>query len=201
MKSKIVLICIGLFLSACVSPRPAQQEFIMMPNLNLNAVKVQNRVLKTIKIENSYSDTVFKSANMYYVENREKQFSFSKSKWALPLSSMINENILQMVQDLKLFQFVQSAKSKTKSDFILESNINDFKQYFENKNSKSYANASITFTLIDSNSHEILASKTFQSKVDVDTLNAAGGVKALQKSLNNILVSASLWLSEVSSDL
>jgi len=201
VKSKIVLICIGLFLSACVSPRPAQQEFIMMPNLNLNAVKVQNRVLKTIKIENSYSDTVFKSANMYYVENREKQFSFSKSKWALPLSSMINENILQMVQDLKLFQFVQSAKSKTKSDFILESNINDFKQYFENKNSKSYANASITFTLIDSNSHEILASKTFQSKVDVDTLNAAGGVKALQKSLNNILVSASLWLSEVSSDL
>ena len=201
MKSKIVLIYIALFLSACVSPSPAPQEFIMMPNLKLNAVKAQNRVLKTIKIENSYSDIIFKSANMYYVENKEKQFSFSKSKWALPLNNMINENIIKMVRDLKLFQFVQSAKSKTKSDFILESNINDFKQYFENKDSKSYVNASITFTLIDNKSHEILANKTFQSKVDVDTLNAVGGVKALKLSLNNILVDSSLWLSEVSSDL
>jgi len=201
VKSKIVLIYIALFLSACVSPSPAPQEFIMMPNLKLNAVKAQNRVLKTIKIENSYSDIIFKSANMYYVENKEKQFSFSKSKWALPLNNMINENIIKMVRDLKLFQFVQSAKSKTKSDFILESNINDFKQYFENKDSKSYVNASITFTLIDNKSHEILANKTFQSKVDVDTLNAVGGVKALKLSLNNILVDSSLWLSEVSSDL
>jgi cholesterol transport system auxiliary component len=188
-------------MSACVSPTPAPQEFILMPKLDLNAVKVDNRVLKTIKIENSYSDTVFKSSNMYYVQNREKQFSFSKSKWAYPLNSMINENIIKMVRDLKLFKFVQSVKSKTKSEYTLESTINDFKQYFYNNDTKSYVKSSITFTLLNSNTHEILASKTFESKVDVDTLNAVGGVKALNNSLNDVLIDAALWLSEVSNDI
>jgi cholesterol transport system auxiliary component len=132
---------------------------------------------------------------MSYAQGEYKQDNFSQSEWAESPNKAITNQIARYIQLSKLFKSTQIAKSRTKSEMVLETNIEDFMQYFSQDEKTSYANIVITFTLIDSKNN-IISSKRFTSKVDVKTLDAEGGVEALNKALENVLVDMGNWLGE-----
>jgi len=185
-----------LLFGACSSPQPALQEYILSPKISVMQSKRGKYSTKIVKVANIYASDDLHSHSMFYVEDGIKKFAYASSGWAEPPQQFLHKKVMQMVAQTKVFGFVQLPNSKVESDFILETRINDFTQYFEANDTKSYAVVSLSFTLVNSKKHTIVASKTFSSKVDVTSLDAEGGVKALSVALQEVLQQASAYFVE-----
>ena len=193
MKSKFLIVALPLLFGACSSPQPALQEYIVTPKVSVVQSKTSKYRKKIVKVASVYAEKDLHSRSMFYVENGMKKFAYVSSEWAESPQQFVHKEVMQMLAQTKVFGFVQLPNSKVESDFILETRLNDFTQYFEANDTKSYAIASVTFTLVNSKKHTIVASKTFSSKVDVASLDAEGGVKALSIALQGVLEKASAY--------
>lgn len=137
---------------------------------------------------------------MNYVVGKHKQYPFSKARWSTPVNQMVSFHLTNMINQLDIFKSVQSYKSITKDDYILQSNIIDFKQYFSEDLKSSYVKAVVQISLIDNYTNKIIDSKTFTSKIDTKTLDSYGGVQSLNKALLEILKDSSLWIRDICSN-
>ena len=181
------------FLSACTVVTPHISEYIIDPVLEENSYvsTCNNRSLKVLQ---SFSSSSLMSTKMYYVLGDYKRDAFTESQWAESPNRAITNRIVSMLQNSKLFSTVQVSKSRTKSDLFLETNVEDFVQYFSQDEKKSYVKAVITMTLIDAKNKKILNSKTFEKRVDSTSIDAQGGVVALNKALLEILLESQKWI-------
>ncbi len=197
MKSKLLIAALTFLFGACSSPKPALQEYIVTPKVSVVQSKMSKYKEKIVKVTNVYAAKDLHSRSMFYVEDGMRKFAYASSEWAESPQQFVHKEVMQMLAQTKVFGFVQLPSSKVESDFILETRLNDFTQYFEENDKKSYAVVSVTFTLVNSKKHTIVASKTFSSKIDVSSLNAVGGVKALSIALKEVLSDASVWIVKV----
>jgi ABC-type uncharacterized transport system auxiliary subunit len=202
VKNRILYVCgvfaAALFLAACSTPQPAADAYIIAPKIAISQMQQSKYRDAIVKVRPLYGKNSLFSRDMYYVEDNAKQFKYSQSQWALPPESMLEQKVMEMLIATKVFGFVQSASSKVAAAYVLETRVNDFKQYFEEHEHKSYVHVSISFSLISSKTHGIIMSKTFEKRVKVQELNAAGGVKALNQALKDVLEDAALWIKESS---
>jgi len=193
MKFTFSLIII-YFLSACTVVTPHISEYIIDPVLEKNNyVSVCNK--HSLKVLQSFSSSSLMSTQMYYVLGDYKRDTFTQSQWAESPNRAITNRIVSMLQSSKIFATVQVSKSRTKSDLFLETNIEDFTQYFSINEKKSYVKAVITMTLINAKTKNILDSKTFEKQVITKSIDAEGGVVALNRALLEILVESKQWLA------
>ena len=155
---------------------------------------------KSLKVIQSFSNHTLASTKMHYIVGEHKQFIFTKAQWSLPVNEMVTIHITNMMDQLNNFRSVQNYKSITKDDYILQSSIIDFQQYFSNDLASSYVKVTIKISLIDNSSNKVLKSKTFTSTVDSKTLDSYGGVKALNEAFINVLNESSAWMSDVCSE-
>lgn len=193
---------VGLFLivllfSACSTVHPPVTEYRLNLDMQKSPQTQKECLEKTLKVAQAFSSAPLMTLNMNYVEGSMKQFAYSQAQWSVSPNDAITAEIIEMLSGTKLFKSVQVSKSRSKSDMILEINIEDFMQYFSNDFDNSYANAVITLTLLDATTNKVIATKRFNSKVGTKTLNAEGGVHALSSALSDILQQSSLWFNEV----
>jgi cholesterol transport system auxiliary component len=172
-------------------------EFRVNPALEIITSDSTQCLDKSLKVAQSFSTSSIMSRKMNYAQGLQKQFVYSESQWADSPNRTINEQIVKLIRDTKLFKSVLTSKSRSKSDLILEINIEDFMQYFSEDSSESYAEATISLSLIESDTNSVIASKTFDSRVDAKSLDAHGGVEALNSALEDILAQTNSWLSGV----
>jgi len=198
VKNRIIILSFGFLLSACSSVTPAAQEYVISPSLHVAQTQQSKYGTATVKVANIYAQNSLQSRNMYYVEDNLKRFPYTKSQWALSPKSMIHTEVMKMLSATKAFAFVQTPKSKVEAAYVLETKVNDFTQYFQENDSKSYVVVSMTFTLVDAKKHTIVDSKTFEAKVATHKLNAVGGVYAFNSALGEVLDDASAWIIEIS---
>lgn len=195
---KFIFIVIAVvFMSGCSVTKPAITEY----TINTKVKNIHNTkggcLNRTIKVSQAFSSTALMSSKMSYVQGEYKQFLYSQSAWANSPNRAITTQIVKLLRETTLFKSVQTFKSRSKSSLILESNIEDFMQYFINNSTDSYARVVISFTLLDSQTSDIVATRTISAKVNSQTLDANGGVQALNLALENVLKQTSGWLSEV----
>ena len=193
----IILVIVTIFLSGCSATHPPVSEYKINAEYKTQAFENSSCSNKSLKIAHSFSSPSLMSLKMDYGIGKVKQFSYTQSQWTQSPSSAISLEILESLRELKLFKSVQTSKSRSRSDMILETNIEDFMQYYNSDENISYVNSVISFTLIDAKSNNVIAAKTFTSKVNVSSLNAEGGVKALNSSLSTILVNSSKWFAKI----
>ena len=195
---KIIFVAITLFLlSGCSTIHAPMTEFRVNPTLKIITSDSTQCLDKSLKVAQSFSTSSIMSRKMNYAQGLQKQFVYSESQWADSPNRTINEQIVKLIRDTKLFKSVLTSKSRSKSDLILEINIEDFMQYFSEDSSESYAEATISLSLIESDTNSVIASKTFDSRVDAKSLDAHGGVEALNSALEDILAQTNSWLSGV----
>jgi ABC-type uncharacterized transport system auxiliary subunit len=198
VKSKItVALFVALILSACVSPRPAMKEFTLDTNTSVTPNAAKGCKEKTLKIAKLFTDPSLVAHDIRYRKGNLQEFRYSQSQWADSPANMIYKSEVALVRSLKLFKSVQVANSKTKNDLILETNVDDFRQYYDAKVTSSYARVAITFTLVNTQTHEVVKTKTFVSEKETPSLDAKGGVIALNAALSEVLQNAGKWLQEV----
>ena len=190
------VILVTLF-SGCSSPTPPITEYRIVSDKILFDTNSSKCSGKSLKVSEAFSSSALMSLDMNYATNVNKQFTYSQSQWSSSPNNAITSEIVKLIRDTNIFKTVQISKSRTKNDMILEISIDDFMQYFIKNNQESFVNVQITLTLVDSKTSIATATKTFEVKIDSKTLDAEGGVEALNLALHEILLQSAKWIGGV----
>jgi len=195
---KYIYLCLVLLtLSACTVTQPYIAEYrIITPESQENFSSTECKD-KSLKISQLFSQSTLMTQSMKYAQNEYGEFAFSESAWARTPNSAITHEILKSVRESKLFASVQSYKSRSKSDFILESSVEEFLQYFSKDTKSSFVNVVMAFTLVDTKTSKAIDTLSVSKKVEVKSLDAEGGVEALNAALTQVLLEKNRWLNEV----
>lgn len=197
MKVFITIVTV-LLLSGCVGVQPPMNEYKLNSHMPTSKSKTQSIFEdKSLKVAEAFSPNTLMSLDMNYVQGVNKQFAFSQAKWATTPNQAITAKLLELLRDANLFKNIQVSKSRSKSDLILETNIEDFMQYFSEDFKESYSSVVLTLTLIDFNKNSVIVTKTFRSKVNAKSLDVEGGVVALDAALYEVLSQINEWFTEV----
>ncbi len=195
---RLIFIALSAFLFiGCSTTTPAVSEY------RINVLPSQDSFTQTgckersLKVAQAFSSGSLMSQDMNYGQGAHRQYKFTESEWAESPNRAISAEVLEYVKSTYLFKNVQVSKSRSRNGLLLETNIEEFMQYFSEDEKSSFVKAKINFTLIDAKESKVLASKTFSSEVGVKTLNADGGVIALNKALENILFESGVWLGGI----
>ena len=196
---KLIIITIAIFLlSGCTTIKPSITEYKITANsLEVKKNSVEGCKNKSIKIAQAFSSGSLMLLKMDYAQGKNKIFSYSQAQWNESPNHSITNEILKNIRASKLFKNTQISKSRSKNSLILEINIEDFLQYYSQDLKDSFANIVISLTLIDSKTDAIVATETFFSNVKTNTLDAHGGVEALNSALSDILTQNIEWINGV----
>jgi cholesterol transport system auxiliary component len=196
MKLILITTFIVLF-SGCITKTPSVTEYKITSDNSVVTSDSKRCKNKSLKVSQAFSSTSLMSESMNYSLPKNRVFSYSQAKWRESPNHLITNEVLKKVRATKLFKDVQVSKSRSKSNLILEINVEDFMQYFTDDLSNSHAVVSISFSLIDSSTNLVIATKVFNSKVDTNSNDANGGVEALNSALSSVLFEATNWLEKV----
>lgn len=197
-RTYILIVFFTLIFSGCITTKvPPKSEYRINTSMLAEKSDAQKCKDKSIKIAQAFSTSTLMSNQMMYAIGDSKQSVYSQSLWAQTPNSVISAKFVKLIRETELFKNVQISKSRSSNDFLLEINIEDFMQYFNEESTSSYASISLSVTAIDMKSNSVIATNTFTSKVAIDTLDAEGGVEGLSKSLNNILHDTDIWMNGV----
>jgi len=193
----LIISLIAILFVACTTVTPPKTEFRVNPHMPKIELVSNECKSKSLKVAQAFSSNKLMSQDMNYALGDSKQYIYSESQWSVTPNKAITARFLELLRETELFNSVQVSKSRSRSDYILEINIEDYMQYFNEDSSKSFAIATISLALIDTKTSITFATKTFRTKVDVNSLNAKGGVDALNIALSNILSQSNAWLGKV----
>ena len=191
-----IILTLLIFGGCSVNTPPVSEYRINTKIQNLNFKESGCRD-KSLKVVQAFSSSSLMSLNMNYGQGVHKQYVFTQSQWAESPNRAITSEIVKYIKSINLFKNVQISKSRTVNSVLLETNIEDFMQYFSTDAKESYANVSITLTLLESKTSLFISTKTFNSKVKVKNMDADSGVVALNKALENVLKESGVWLKSV----
>jgi ABC-type uncharacterized transport system auxiliary subunit len=190
-----------LFLAGCsiTTTLPPVTEYDVDVTPQQTKVKVAKHA--TLKVLMVVDKTKYLQKQMYYKVGSNSEYPYTQTRWAPPPSKLIALAIVQSLRQKGVFSNVVVAKSRAKSDYLLEVSVEDFQQYFTKDETKSWVKLSLHYNLIDLSTSQVVASHTFYAQKDVTQLNAQGGVEALQELLNGVMQESGVWLERVSDDL
>ncbi len=183
-----------LLFSACTIKKPSVTEYRIITNNIILKNKINGCRNKSIKIAQAFSSASLMSTNMDYILENNKTFSYSQSQWKSTPNRAISLEVLKNIRESKLFKYTQNSKTRSKSDLLLETNIEDFTQYYNDDLSISYVKIVISFTLIDIKTNNVIAADTFKVKLDTVSNDAQGGTSALNVALSSVLEQMTQWI-------
>ena len=186
-----------LFLTACTVSQPHIVEYRIKPPLPTKSYDATECKEKSIKVSQAFSANSLMVKKMKYTSEGFKEYSFNESEWSQSPNRAITQEIVRSIRASKLFRSVQSYKSRSESELILESTIEDFSQYFNEKEKHSYVKVLLSMSLLDAKTGRVLGMKQFSKKLQSETLDAQGGVKALNRALADTLIQSNVWLNKV----
>jgi len=194
---RAILIILTIIFSGCTTVKSPVTEYSIVTK----DVKKENVLSacrdKSLKISQAFSSNSLMSLNMDYTQEPNRVFSYSQAQWLESPNSLVTSEILRAIGNSGLFSSVHPSKSRIKSDLILETNIEEFMQFYTQDMKKSFVHIGFSLTLIDAKSNSVVKSQYFSSRFDAKTPDAYGGVEATQNALSEIIFQNIDWLSGV----
>lgn len=194
---RIILVILTILLSGCATIKPSVTEYRIISEVLKKDVSAQGCKGKSLKILDAFSSNSLMSLNMDYTESNNRVFSYSMSQWQESPNSSVTMQLLNNIREAELFSSVHTSKSRAKGNLLLETQIDEFMQYYSSDLKNSYVKVSITLSVIDSKTNDVITTKTFYSKIDTKTPDAQGGVDAINSALGDIIAQNIEWLEEV----
>ncbi|MFA5233197.1 MAG: hypothetical protein WC390_02275 [Sulfurimonas sp.] len=194
---RAILIILTIFFSGCTTIKSPVTEYSVVTKELKKENVARGCVDKSLKIAQAFSENSLMSLNMDYTQETNRVFSYSQSQWRESPNSLVTSELLKSISNSKLFSSVHPSKSRVKTDLILETNIDEFMQFYTQDMKKSFVHVGFSLTLINAKTNSVIKSQYFSSKVDAKTLNAQGGVEATQNALSEIMFQNIDWLGGV----
>lgn len=192
----LVFLMLVFILSACSITKPAMSEYRIASNVKINTLDSNSCKEKSLKVAHAFSSKSLMADSMKYVVAEHKEYAYNESKWAQSPNASITQLLVKTIRDAEIFSSVESFKSRSRSDFILESNIDEFMQYFSKDEKESLVKVSISLSLINSKTGLVMNTKRFTKTIKTKTADANGGVEALNEAVVEIMQSITIWLSK-----
>jgi cholesterol transport system auxiliary component len=194
---KLTLSVLALFLlSGCTITNPPISAYRVFIPKNQSSLEESYCRDKSIKVALSFAKNSLMTEKMKYAKDHYSEYAFSESEWAQSPSKAITHEIFETLRASKLFKSVQNYKSRSKSQYILESSIEEFIQHFDTESKSSYAVVSLSFVLVEEKTSQVVDSIHLSKNIPVKSLNAKAGVEALSEGLAQILHEKNIWLAK-----
>lgn len=192
---RAILIILALFfLSGCTTMKPSIAQYsIVIDDLNTKSSALGCKE-KSLKISNTFSSSSLASHTMEYMESDNRVFAYTQSQWQESPRDMVESALLKGIRESELFNSVHPSKSRIKSTLMLETNIEEFMQFFSEDLKESHVKVILNLSLIDAKTNSVLRSETFRSRVETKSLDAKGGTEAFRSSLSEIISQNIEWL-------
>ncbi len=194
---RIILIILTILFSGCTTIKPPVVEYRIVAKDLKSGSAATGCKEKSLKVAQAFSSNSLMSLNMDYTESNNRVFSYSQSQWQESPNSLVSAELLKSIRDSELFSSVHSSKSRVKSSLVLETNIEEFMQFYSQDMKSSFVHVVVSLTLIDAKTNSVIADKTFTSKIDAKTVDANGGVEALSSAFSEIVSNNIEWLGGV----
>jgi cholesterol transport system auxiliary component len=189
----IILILLILIFSGCSNKTlPPLKTYNLTANEKCCEKSLDQKDL-TLQILEPTTNKYLNSTSLYYSDDQYLLQTYKLSKWSDYPTKMLLEVILSKVDQLNMFKNITTNTIYAKPDYVLQSELFDFKQTVIDQ--ESNVNFKIKFYLIDEQDYANAVSKTFTYKVNSESVNAYGAIKALNKATNLMLKDLSIWLA------
>jgi len=192
---KIALIMSTLFFIGCTTTQPHMAEYVLAPKIEKRNYESKKCHDRSIKIGQVFSAKALRTKKMKYIQDELQEDTFTQSQWSRTPSHAISDALLISIRSSGLFEDVSSFRSKAKTDLLLETHVEKFIQYFEDTNEKSYVEVVMTLNLLETKSAKSIGHTTVSTKVQSSSVDAKGGVVALNKALQKSLLEVNSWLN------
>ncbi len=149
---------------------------------------------KTVKVLPPTVNRELDTNSILYSEEKYSLEGYVLSQWSDTPGSMLQKIIADRLDSSKLYENVVTTHIKSKSDYLLQSELWQFKQVFENGN--SYGVLKIKMFLIDAKKRKLLSSKKFSYKIKSPSNDAYGAVVSLNKAVDMLINDLCDWLSK-----
>jgi len=165
----------------------------------LTAPPVQSTVPYTLKIAPPKARPSLISKLFYYREGENQIGSYLYSQWVDAPGTMLDRLLYTSLQQSRLFSTTLPGSSNASSDLVLESMLYDFSHRIDSEG-KSVGIIDITYTLIDTKTKKVIGSQRFTTSSPAPTMDAQGGVIALDRAATRIIVQCTEWLYLISKE-
>ena len=182
-------------MTGCATKYPAITEYrIKADQKSLRDLK-KSCEKKSLTVAQVFVPSSLMTKKMKYVVGSYKEYAYNQSEWAENPNRAITQEIVTVLQNAKIFKTLENYKSFSRSDYTLESRVDDFTQYFSIDEKSSYVVVDMTFSLIDNKTAKVIAMVHISKKQDTKEPNAYSGVEALNKALSETLEEMSEWIA------
>jgi len=182
-----------MVLAGCSVSTPAVSEYRLVPTSETKQEKAL-ACAHTLKVQNLLSNTSLMSQKIYYGVGEYKQFAYTQAAWSDTPQKRIGDLYVALLREREIFQSVHSYRSNVLTDRALEIVVDDFMQYYDENYKESHAKVGLSLTLIDTAAKKPLATKSFSTQKQTPSLDAKGGVDALNEALQEVMEASALWL-------
>ena len=194
---KIVLIIGILFFVGCTTTQPHITEYVLAPEITSKHYEAKQCLEKSLKVGQPFGANVLLTKKMSYIENGVESATFTESQWSRRPSRVIGDVLLQSIRSSGLFEDVSSFRSRAKTELLLETHLEHFVQHFSDTDERSYVELVMRLNLLETKYSKSIAHTVVKIKMPSSTLDARGGVIALNRALSEALTEVNNWLNEV----
>lgn len=182
-------------IGGCSITTPSVTDYRIDPALTItnNSESAQMRSIKVVPI---FVNSSLANTKMRYRVGEYKEYTFTKAAWSQNPNRAITNRLVSALESSGLFHGVYGYKSSKKGDLILEFTLNEFIQSFNESQDSSSVSLSISYNLIERNTEKLIATKKIVKSMKSSSLDAQGGVKALNSILAQTLEETISWLGE-----
>ncbi len=151
---------------------------------------------KVLKITLPQSSKEIQKNKILYANTPQQREAYAYSRWSDTPNQMIEQFLVSHLNHSGLFKAVIPNMSQVKPEWILESNIEDFYQNFDDKK-KAFSIVNIQFFLINKKDKKLIARYHISVKVPSSSLDARGGVQAFNLALEKVAKELQMWLKKL----
>ncbi|WP_198246310.1 ABC-type transport auxiliary lipoprotein family protein [methane-oxidizing endosymbiont of Gigantopelta aegis] len=187
-----------LFLNACmVESIPPIQTY----TLNYQSTGVHSSVkhcqakTKIIRLTQINALLPYTSQDIIYSDSPNQLNHYAYSRWSDAPVRLLGKLFQQTLQSAEMFKAVVSGASVSKADYLLESELLEFRQLILDK-SHSEVSINMEFRLLDTKTRHVIDVRHIQEHHSVATMNARGAVEALNQASQSVADKLVLWLQE-----
>ncbi len=151
---------------------------------------------RTLQVTIPESTRQIRTRKIHYTQIPYAREAYAYHLWSDTPNTLIAAYLRAYLDQSGLFKAVVGADSRAGSDFLLESYIDAFYQWFKTR-TDAYAVVKMHFLLIDRSSKKVISAYRFSTQVPSPSANAEGGVAAFNKATERMGSELVRWLSQI----
>ena len=153
-----------------------------------------NNRLPTLIINTPKAAAGFDTQRMMYTRAQHQLEYFARNEWIDTPAQMLRPLMISAIEKTGAFNAVLAKQSVVASDLRLESEVIKLVQDFSTK--PSHVQFTLRVSMIDSATHQVIAIREFNERINANIDNPIGGVLAANVAINLALDKLSVFSSQ-----